>query len=252
MNPWPITPLTDKDLGFDVVAYDFTGLTAGELQDLPGLEAAIDVDLLEAALSVTDQTGLFDSVEADLSDLSSISDEMGGDDFAATVLQLAPTAAAGDAALADFTSLIGTGSSGGGGSSGASECASTFAMPPATVSSPTPTLTLTYTNNTGAPQQITSVDLTQDTPGVFSIADSGPQTIAAGNTYSVTVTANVLNLQGTATAKATFNGSDPAFPYTACFVVSGGSAPPPSPPPPPPNPPGGEPGGPPIGIGPVS
>jgi hypothetical protein len=118
MNPWPISPLGTKDLDFAVVNYDFTGLTAGELQPLPALEDLIDATLLDAALSVTDQTGLFDSVESDFSDLSSIADEMGGDDFAATVTELTPAATAGDAALADFTSLIGTGSGGSGGGGG--------------------------------------------------------------------------------------------------------------------------------------
>ncbi len=52
MITWPILPLGANDLTFGVVNYDFTGLTAGELADLPNLEAAIDATLADFGTSL--------------------------------------------------------------------------------------------------------------------------------------------------------------------------------------------------------
>ncbi len=40
MNPWPIAPITPKDLDFAVVNYDFTSFAGSEQADLPSLECS--------------------------------------------------------------------------------------------------------------------------------------------------------------------------------------------------------------------
>jgi hypothetical protein len=107
LSTWPIAPLGPKDLTFGVVNYDFTGLTAGELADLPNLAAAIDASLLDAAASVADQAVLIDSMAGDLDDLGNVLNEMASDDFEQILADLAGIASAGDSLLNGFTLLAG-------------------------------------------------------------------------------------------------------------------------------------------------
>jgi hypothetical protein len=90
-----------------VVNYDFTELTAGELADLPNLEAAIDASLLEATASVADQAVLIASMAGDLDDLGNVLNEMASDDFEQIAADLAGIASAGDGLLSGFTGLAG-------------------------------------------------------------------------------------------------------------------------------------------------
>src|SRR5712664_3257072 len=107
MNPWPIAPLGTKDLTFGVVDYDFTSLTAGELANLPSLEAAIDSTLADFGASLADQAVLIDSMAGDLDDLGIVLNELASDDFEQILADLAGIAAAGDGMLNNFTSLTG-------------------------------------------------------------------------------------------------------------------------------------------------
>lgn len=117
-NPWPITPITSKDLDFAVVNYDFTTFVDNEQSELPSLEGAIDLTLLDYAASVADQTVLIASLFDGLDDLGLIPGEIdSSDDVGSTLGELANSAAAGDAALGDYTGQIG-GSTGGGGGTG--------------------------------------------------------------------------------------------------------------------------------------
>jgi hypothetical protein len=107
MNAWPIALLGPKDLTFAVVNYDFTGFTADQLGPLPQLEAVMDSGALELAASIADQVVLVDSMAGDLDDLGNVLNELQSDDFAQILADLAGIAAAGDAMLNDFGSLIG-------------------------------------------------------------------------------------------------------------------------------------------------
>jgi len=104
---WPILPLGANDLTFGVVNYDFTGLTAGELADLPNLEAAIDATLADFGTSVADQAVLIDSMAGDLDDLGKVLNELATDDFEQILADLAGIASTGDSLLNDFTVLSG-------------------------------------------------------------------------------------------------------------------------------------------------
>jgi len=104
---WPILPLGANDLTFGVVNYDFTGLTAGELADLPNLEAAIDATLADFGTSLADQAVLIDSMTGDVDDLNIVLNEMGTDDFEQIAADLAGIASAGDSLLSGFTVLAG-------------------------------------------------------------------------------------------------------------------------------------------------
>jgi hypothetical protein len=106
-NPWPIAPLSASDLDFAVVDYDFTGLTADALADLPNLEAAMDELLAEIATSIADQTILIASMADDLDDLYTILDEVANDDVESVLADLAGIAAAGDSMLGDATTAVG-------------------------------------------------------------------------------------------------------------------------------------------------
>ena len=107
MSTWPIAPLGTNDLNFGVVNYDFTGLTAGELADLPNLEAAIDATLADFGTSLADQAVLIDSIAGDLDDLNILLNEMASDDFEQILADLAGIAAASDGLLSGFTALAG-------------------------------------------------------------------------------------------------------------------------------------------------
>jgi hypothetical protein len=107
LTPWPIAPLGTKDLSFGVVNYDFTGLTAGELAELPNIEAAIDASLLDAAASVADQAVLIASMAGDLDDLGTVLYEITANDIGPFLAWLDQNAAAGDGLLADFALLAG-------------------------------------------------------------------------------------------------------------------------------------------------
>jgi hypothetical protein len=107
MNPWPITPLSSKDLDFIPVNYDFTSLAGTEQADLPGLETAIDATLADFILSVADQTGLFAAMDGDLLDAASIPGEVDAVEFNRTAAELATAATAGDQLFSDYTSLVG-------------------------------------------------------------------------------------------------------------------------------------------------
>lgn len=107
MNPWPIAPLETKDLDFAVVNYDFTGLTAGELADLPNLESAIDLSLGDFALSLADQTVLVPSLFDGLNDLGNIPGEIDGFEFDLTAGELSKASTDGDTLLDNYTSLVG-------------------------------------------------------------------------------------------------------------------------------------------------
>jgi uncharacterized coiled-coil protein SlyX len=90
-----------------VVDYDFTGLTADALADLPNLEAAMDELLAEIATSIADQTILIASMADDLDDLYTILDEVANDDVESVLADLAGIAAAGDSMLGDATTAVG-------------------------------------------------------------------------------------------------------------------------------------------------
>lgn len=107
MNPWPIAPLGPKDLSFTAVNYDFTGLTADELSDLPSLERWTDFLLNEMGTNLMDQVTLIGSMASDLDDLGNVLNELQTDDFGQILADLAGIAAAGDAMLKDFGDLIG-------------------------------------------------------------------------------------------------------------------------------------------------
>jgi hypothetical protein len=107
LSTWPIAPLGPKDLTFGVVNYDFTGLTAGELADLPNLEAAIDATLADFGASVADQAVLIASMAGDLDDLGKVLNELASDDLEQILADLAGIASAGDSLLSGFTALAG-------------------------------------------------------------------------------------------------------------------------------------------------
>jgi hypothetical protein len=107
LSTWPIAPLGPNDLNFGVVNYDFTGLTAGELADLPNLEAAIDATLSDFGASIADQAVLIASMAGDLDDLSNVLNELASDDFEQVAADLAGIASAGDSLLNGFTLLAG-------------------------------------------------------------------------------------------------------------------------------------------------
>lgn len=107
MNPWPIAPLTPKQLNFAIVNYDFSGLTADALGPLPQLEAVMDSGALDLAASIADQVVLVDSMAGDLDDLGNVLKELQSDDFDQILADLAGIASAGDGMLNDFTSLTG-------------------------------------------------------------------------------------------------------------------------------------------------
>lgn len=120
MNPWPIAPLTPTDLNFAVVNYDFTSFVGNEQAELPGLEGAIDLTILDFAGSIADQTPLITSLFDGLDDLGAISGEIDNtDNVGSTLSDLSNTASAGDATLNDyngfFTAPPPAGGGGGGG-----------------------------------------------------------------------------------------------------------------------------------------
>jgi hypothetical protein len=106
VNPWPIKPLTPKDLSFTVKNYDFTGLTAGALAPTQGLLNTIDAAAAEFSTSIADQTVLIASMAGDLDDLGIVLKEMSTDDFEQVAADLAKIAAAGDSLLSNFTGLF--------------------------------------------------------------------------------------------------------------------------------------------------
>ena len=81
MNAGPIAPLTKADLEFAVVNYDFTSLTASELQDLPNLEASIDELLAEFAADLAAQQAESAAMDADIAAMQGVIDEMEAEDF---------------------------------------------------------------------------------------------------------------------------------------------------------------------------
>jgi hypothetical protein len=107
VSTWPISPLSDRDLTFAVVNYDFTSLTANELSSLPNLETAIDTALADFGTSVADQTALIASMAGDLDDLGNILNELSTDDFDQVLADLAGAASAADGMLNDFNVLVG-------------------------------------------------------------------------------------------------------------------------------------------------
>lgn len=107
MNPWPIAPLAVSDLDFAIVDYDFSGLNASSLGDLPGLETAIDNALSDFGQSIVDQTTLITSMDGDLDDLGNILTELANDDADQIIADLAALASTGDGLLDDLTALIG-------------------------------------------------------------------------------------------------------------------------------------------------
>lgn len=123
MNPWPISPLTPKDLDFVPVDYDFSGRTAEELSSLPNLEASIDAELIDAAASVADQVILIASMDNDLDDAGTVLNELGVDDVSQFAGDIASAGTAGDGLLSDFAQTLGdnTSSGGGGGGTGPSK-----------------------------------------------------------------------------------------------------------------------------------
>jgi hypothetical protein len=106
MNPWPISPLTEKDLTFVPVNYDFTGLAASELSATQALLDAIDATLTDFGTSVADQTVEIASWTGDLLDLDQVLNELATDDFEQVAAELAKAAAAGDGLLNDFVGLF--------------------------------------------------------------------------------------------------------------------------------------------------
>jgi hypothetical protein len=119
MNPWPISPIAQKDLDFSVVNYDFTTFTAGQLAELPGLENAIDLTILDLAASVADQTVLIGTLFDGLDDLATMTGEIDNSPLDGVLGELANTATASDAILSDYQGMLtGTSSGGGGGGGG--------------------------------------------------------------------------------------------------------------------------------------
>lgn len=120
MNPWPIAPITDKDLNFGVVSYAFASFTNNEESDLPSLEGFIDTNLLDYAGSIADQATLFASLFDGIDEIFNVLKEIGSDDFESLFVPLSNAASAGDLTLTNYQGLLGdsAGSSGGGGSSG--------------------------------------------------------------------------------------------------------------------------------------
>lgn len=106
-NPWPIAPLTDKDLNFAVVNYDFTSFTADAEAELPSLLDSIDLTILDFATSIADQGPLIIDIFSGLDDLANIPGEIdASDNFGPTLSDLASSAAAGDASLNDFNAFF--------------------------------------------------------------------------------------------------------------------------------------------------
>lgn len=126
-NPWPISPITDKDLTFAVVNYDFTSFTANAESELPSLEAAIDLTLIDFATSIADQIPLIVDIFSGLDDLANIPLEIdASDNIGTTLSDLASAAAAGDATLNDFAAFfVPPPPSGGGGGGGPTPTQST-------------------------------------------------------------------------------------------------------------------------------
>lgn len=118
MNPWPIAPITDHDLNFAVVSYDFASFTNNEQTDLPSLEGAIDVSLLDYAGSIAEQTTMIASMFEGLEEIFSVLKELGSDDFESMFVPLSNSASAGDLILTGYQGLLGDSASSGGGGGG--------------------------------------------------------------------------------------------------------------------------------------
>lgn len=113
MNPWPIAPISPRDLDFSVVNYCFASFTANEETELPGLETAIDLTLLDFATSIADQTLLIADLFTGMDDVGLISGEIdSSDDVGQTLSDLSNSAAAADATLGDYNGQIGDNSGG--------------------------------------------------------------------------------------------------------------------------------------------
>lgn len=97
MNAGPIALLTPADLDFAVVNYDFTSLTASELQDLPNPEAAIDELLAEFAADLAAQQAESAAMDADIAAMQAVIDEMEVEDFFSILVDIG---AASDAMFA--------------------------------------------------------------------------------------------------------------------------------------------------------
>jgi hypothetical protein len=105
VNPWPISPLTDKDLDFAIVNYGFTDLAGQDLGTLPRLEAELDQGLADILTSISDQAVLIASMDGIFDDAASIFNEIAGDDFNQTLGDLDTAATTGDSLLNDYTTL---------------------------------------------------------------------------------------------------------------------------------------------------
>lgn len=112
-NPWPIAPIAQSDLDFAVVNYDFATFTDNEQSELPSLEGALDISLLDYAASIADQTTEIASLFDGIDDVFAVLDEIGNDDLESIFTPLANASGQGDAVLATYNSLIGDNSGGG-------------------------------------------------------------------------------------------------------------------------------------------
>lgn len=200
MNPWPIAPITNKDLDFAVINYDFTTFTANEQSELPSLEGALDLTLLDYAGSIAEQTALIADLFTGLDDVFTVLDEIGGDDLESIFPSLANAGAQGDAILTQYNGLIGDNSGGGGGGGPAAVPVQTATGPvlacnarqgfgPGACSAYPCEDTVPFANNSGSDLTIESITLIQATGGPWTVTTDAQSSFRSGTTYHLTITA---------------------------------------------------------------
>lgn len=193
-NPWPIAPITNKDLNFATVNYDFASFTNSEQSELPSLEGNLDVSLLDYAGSIADQTLLIASLFTGLDDVFTVLDEIGGDDLESIFGPLASASGQGDAILVQYSGLIGdnSGTGGGGGGGGAAGGCDTldFGSIPTSIAGASNTVTGQWTvqNNSSNDVHVKGPTFNPPLSGVF-MTDPEPNgaTIPAGGSITVTI-----------------------------------------------------------------
>lgn len=193
MNPWPISPLTQKDLDFAVVGYGFSDLTANALADEPGLEAAMDTSLLDFGTSIADQTALIITLFDGLDDLGLISGEIDGSPLDGVLGNLANAASAGDAMLNDYQGQIGGPSSppAGGGSGGGTpqqNCGSIANFGHIQPNTMGCSYRVVKANNLPHTINVSRVFLDGANPDAFKISPTGPLTIQGNALLPIDVT----------------------------------------------------------------
>lgn len=219
MNPWPIAPITEKDLDFATVNYDFTGFTASALADGPAMETFLDATLADGAASVADQAVLIASMDDDIGGLGGILGEIGVDDFETGMADLPNVTTAGDSLLTDFTNLIGPEQPPPAGNAACDEGPINIG---ALANNTLPCrFTANYVNKTGKAQTLTQIALVQDPtrPAFNAGAQGGTIKPGASMAYQVTVL-KVPNGDYTGTLQLYFDTGK--SPWNICFKVSVG------------------------------